>query len=49
MTEEAAKWPLILIENWEEEGWEMDEAYDCYYLKTNEVAETLHLQYYFYP
>ena len=49
MTEEAAKWPLILIENWEEEGWEMDEAYDCYYVKTNEVAETLHLQYYFYP
>ena len=30
-------------------GGEMDEAYDCYDVKTNEVAETLHLQYYFYP
>lgn len=53
LTDEALKkgvyGELGLMEQFQEEGWEMDEAYDCYYIKTNEVAETLHLQYYFYP
>ncbi len=26
-----------------------EEQYDCFHIKTNEVAECLHLQYYFYP
>ena len=49
LTEEAKDWPLMLIKDFEETGWKMGEAYDCYYISENEVAETLHLQYYFYP
>ena len=39
----------MLIEDFEEEDWKMSEEYDCYYISENEVAGTLHLQYYFYP
>lgn len=49
LTEEAEDWPLMLIEDFEEAGWEMSEVYDCYYISENEVAGTLRLQYYFYP
>lgn len=49
LTEEAKDWSLMLIKDFEETGWKMGEAYDCYYISENEVAGTLHLQYYFYP
>lgn len=32
-----------------EDGWEADDGYDCYYIRRNEVAGCMHLQYYFYP
>lgn len=49
LTEKEEDWPLMLIEDFEEEDWKMSEEYDCYYISENEVAGTLHLQYYFYP
>ncbi len=47
--EEAVSSALYDIDQFLEEGWKADRQYDCFYIKANEVASFMHLQYYFYP
>lgn len=40
---------LYTINDFLDDGWKADRAYDCFLIKNNEAAGCLHLQYYFYP
>lgn len=40
---------LYTIDRFTEDGWKANRQYDCFYIKSNEAAECMHLQYYFYP
>lgn len=40
---------LYHMEYFGEEDWKIDNSYDCYYIKQDEIAGCMHLKYYFYP
>lgn len=40
---------LCAIDGFGESGWKADRQYDCFWVRFNEAAGCMHLQYYFYP